>query len=335
MSERVLPAGEHFPLGGVAKKLAVPVPPLLECSTSMFRLAVLDETTSTNEEIKRALEAGEPEGFAVRARRQTGGYGRQGRTWTSPDGGLYLSLLLRPCVKPAQLPTLSLAVSIAVRRALVLLEGLVSPDDILIKWPNDVIVSSVGCRVETGAAIDACVAGAGTTRDIRSVEAGAEAGLESGLENETEYHEAGSPSSLRGLYRKLCGISLEAHAGGICVGIGMNVQNTAAAPLVGRENAPVYLSDLGYAGSIDDIAVAVLQAMGPVYNQWHAAGFASFQDEYESYSFLTNRFAGMLNQSGVLMAEGMVTGVDECGCLLLQSVNGATVAVSSGEAHLR
>lgn len=45
--------------------------------------------------MKRALEAGEPEGLALRARRQTGGYGRQGRAWASPEGGLYLSLLLR------------------------------------------------------------------------------------------------------------------------------------------------------------------------------------------------------------------------------------------------
>ena len=43
-----------------------------------FRLRVLDEVTSTNDEVKRALEAGEPEGLALRARRQTGGYGRQG-----------------------------------------------------------------------------------------------------------------------------------------------------------------------------------------------------------------------------------------------------------------
>ena len=63
-----------------------------------FRLRVLDEVTSTNDEVKRAREAGEPEGLAVSARRQTGGYGRQGRTWASPEGGLYLSLLLRPSV---------------------------------------------------------------------------------------------------------------------------------------------------------------------------------------------------------------------------------------------
>ena len=80
-----------------------------------FRLRELAEVSSTNDVVKRALEAGEPEGLAVRACRQTGGYGRQGRTWTSPEGGLYLSLLLRPRVPSAQLPTLSLVAGLAVR----------------------------------------------------------------------------------------------------------------------------------------------------------------------------------------------------------------------------
>ena len=79
-----------------------------------FRVESLEAVGSTNDEVKRALEAGEPEGLAVRARRQTGGYGRQGRAWASPEGGMYLSLLLRPDVLPAQLPTLSLVTGLAV-----------------------------------------------------------------------------------------------------------------------------------------------------------------------------------------------------------------------------
>ena len=79
-----------------------------------FRVESLEAVGSTNDEVKRALEAGEPEGLAVRARRQTGGYGRQGRAWASPEGGMYLSLLLRPDVPPAQLPTLSLVTGLAV-----------------------------------------------------------------------------------------------------------------------------------------------------------------------------------------------------------------------------
>ena len=105
-----------------------------------FRLRVLDEVTSTNDEVKRALEAGEPEGLAVSARRQTGGYGRQGRTWASPEGGLYLSLLLRPSVDAALLPTLSLVTALAVRRAVAGLLPAEAAESVLVKWPNDLVV---------------------------------------------------------------------------------------------------------------------------------------------------------------------------------------------------
>ncbi|MBQ3106698.1 MAG: biotin--[Eggerthellaceae bacterium] len=108
----------------------------------MFRLRTYDEVSSTNEVVKAALRAGEPEGLAVCARTQTGGYGRQGRVWVSPEGGLYLSLLLRPQVPAEQLSMLSLVVGVAVRRACVSLVGETSSDGILLKWPNDVVCSA-------------------------------------------------------------------------------------------------------------------------------------------------------------------------------------------------
>ena len=106
-----------------------------------FRIALHEEVASTNDEVKRALEAGEPEGLVVRALRQVSGYGRQGRSWTSPEGGLYCSLLLRPQVAPRELPTLSLVVGMAVRRALVALAGARAEEAVRIKWPNDVVVN--------------------------------------------------------------------------------------------------------------------------------------------------------------------------------------------------
>ena len=69
-----------------------------------FRIALHEEVASTNDEVKRALEAGEPEGLVVRALLQVSGYGRQGRSWTSPEGGLYCSLLLRPQGRRANFP---------------------------------------------------------------------------------------------------------------------------------------------------------------------------------------------------------------------------------------
>ena len=111
----------------------------------MFRIEVHDEVTSTNLEVKRALRAGESEGLVVRAYRQSGGYGRQGRSWASPLGGLYCSWLLRPFVSPGQLPTLSLVVALAFRHALASLadEGLLKTLDLFdAEYPGGTFLGS-------------------------------------------------------------------------------------------------------------------------------------------------------------------------------------------------
>lgn len=263
-----------------------------------FRLHTLDETTSTNDEVKRALEAGEPEGLAVRASRQTGGYGRLGRTWASPVGGLYLSLLLRPQVDAVMLPTLSLVTGLAVRRAVVELLPAQTAEKVLVKWPNDLVVLS------------------GTTASLADL--------------------LRQPASESPAYCKLCGISLEAHAGGVCVGIGVNVEAPAKAgeAVVGGKNVPVYLPELGFEGSIDDVAAAILRAYPPLYHAWLSEGFAPLVDEYATHASLTGRSVCMVNRAGEPVAQGTVAAVDEFGRLVLRTPDGALVPVASGEAHL-
>lgn len=254
----------------------------------LFRVRCLEETTSTNDEIKRALEAGEPEGLIVRARRQTGGYGRQGRGWVSPEGGMYMSLLLRPHVEVSTLPTLSLVVSLAVRRAVLSL-SLVHQDGILVKWPNDLVVPF----------------------DCESTE------------------------SIRETYRKLSGISLEVHAHGVCVGIGMNVYQGENAAPVGGGNLPVYLSELGYRRSLDEVSQTVMNEFAPLYLTWQDKGIMPLLDEYRSCMALMGRQVCMLDQTGSVLAEGDVEGVDEVGRLMVRETSGSIRLLSSGEAHLR
>ena len=52
-------------------------------------------TGSTNDDIAALASAGAPEGAWLRAERQTGGKGRQGRAWQSPPGNLHASTLVR------------------------------------------------------------------------------------------------------------------------------------------------------------------------------------------------------------------------------------------------
>ncbi|WP_165053024.1 MULTISPECIES: biotin--[acetyl-CoA-carboxylase] ligase [unclassified Adlercreutzia] len=268
----------------------------------MFRLRTYDEVTSTNDLVKRALEEGEPEGLAVGARVQTAGYGRQGRAWKSPEGGMYVSLLLRPQVPPAQLPTLSLVVGMAVRRALVALAP-GAAERVKIKWPNDVVCTSA-----------------------RAAE--------------------GAPLRLS----KLCGISLESHAGGICVGIGVNVllPRDAGAPAVGGKNVPAYLSELvadasGAPGAPDErsapdipaVRAAVLEALSELYLAWTAHGFGPLLPEYAAHAALDGLRVSVENLDGSPVAEGVARGVDAWGRLLVEPpLGGDFVAVSSGEAHI-
>ncbi|MBQ9043673.1 MAG: biotin--[Eggerthellaceae bacterium] len=116
----------------------------------MYRIERFDTVVSTNELVKHGIEMGYDEGLVCRAAEQVGGYGRQGRSWSSPRGGLYQSILLRPDVPAEQLPTLSLVVALSVRRALLSVAALMS-DEVQVKWPNDVVCAKgklVGISME-------------------------------------------------------------------------------------------------------------------------------------------------------------------------------------------
>ena len=68
---------------------------------SPFSVRVLPETDSTNDALKRLPDA--PHGTVLVTGRQTAGRGRQGRPFVSPEGGVYISVLLRPAVPAAEL----------------------------------------------------------------------------------------------------------------------------------------------------------------------------------------------------------------------------------------
>jgi len=82
---------------------------------------------------------GSPEGTLVVAETQTKGRGRLGRSWISPKyKGIYLSLILKPEILPAQSPVITLLVSISICEAIKEITGL----DAKIKWPNDIFIQN-------------------------------------------------------------------------------------------------------------------------------------------------------------------------------------------------
>ncbi|MGQ9582443.1 MAG: biotin--[acetyl-CoA-carboxylase] ligase [Thermoplasmatota archaeon] len=103
---------------------------------SGWRIVSFAAIDSTNRKAREMAEAGEPEGAVVVAGAQTEGRGRLGRSWISPVGGLWFSVLLRPDVAPEHAPKLGLIAGASVAAAL---RGLYSLNARL-RWPNDVLV---------------------------------------------------------------------------------------------------------------------------------------------------------------------------------------------------
>lgn len=102
-----------------------------------FDIDVLDRCDSTNAVLLDRAERGAPSGTVVAAREQTAGRGRRGRTWVSaPDDSLTFSLLWRFPAGTAP-AGLSLAVGVAVARAVTKVGA---GETVRLKWPNDVLL---------------------------------------------------------------------------------------------------------------------------------------------------------------------------------------------------
>jgi len=100
-----------------------------------YQIQHFEALDSTNKEVLRQAESDAAEGLVVVANRQTDGKGRLGRTWFTIDQALALSVLLRPNIKPGDIPKLSLVTAVAVHEALTLFVPNVG-----IKWPNDLLI---------------------------------------------------------------------------------------------------------------------------------------------------------------------------------------------------
>jgi BirA family biotin operon repressor/biotin-[acetyl-CoA-carboxylase] ligase len=95
----------------------------------------LETATSTQDIAAQLARDGAASGTVVIAETQTAGRGRKARQWYSPPGvNLYLTVILRPKIIPAELPRVSLAAGLAVAQTL----DSVAPGMVQLKWPNDV-----------------------------------------------------------------------------------------------------------------------------------------------------------------------------------------------------
>lgn len=125
----------------------------------MTTIRTIPETGSTNADLADLARTGLPEAVWLRAERQTGGRGRQGRAWVSPLGNFYASTLVR--LRPTDPPPASLGLVAAVALEEVASLYLCSRESgsterqawsnppvlspvrehgLVLKWPNDLLL---------------------------------------------------------------------------------------------------------------------------------------------------------------------------------------------------
>jgi len=135
----------------------------VEARRQLRSLTVLPEVDSTNRFMLEREDSGESGVRACVAETQTAGRGRRGRGWHSPFGAnLYLSVLRRFALAPESLPGLSLAVGVAVARAM----GLLGVQGVALKWPNDI---QLGGEKLGGILLEMSTVGAGSCRVVAGI----------------------------------------------------------------------------------------------------------------------------------------------------------------------
>jgi BirA family biotin operon repressor/biotin-[acetyl-CoA-carboxylase] ligase len=105
-----------------------PIPPIAH-------LAAID---STNAEALRCARAGGRGPLWIVAAQQTAGRGRRGRSWVSPPGNLYATLLLTDPAPAAAASQLGFVAGLALHDAAVAAAP-VSASRLALKWPNDLL----------------------------------------------------------------------------------------------------------------------------------------------------------------------------------------------------
>ncbi len=93
----------------------------------------IKETESTNTIAKELIVKGAPNGTLVIADRQSAGRGRRGKSFFSPDGGIYMSIIVRECDSVPYTVCAASAVCRALRSF---------GTDAKIKWVNDIFIDN-------------------------------------------------------------------------------------------------------------------------------------------------------------------------------------------------
>ena len=253
------------------------------------------ETGSTNADAMALARQGAPEGIVLVADHQTAGRGRAGRTWTAPPGaGLLLSVLLRPPAAVVDLCTM--AVAVAAADAVEQVAGFAPR----LKWPNDLVWPG------DGSGADRKLAGI-----LAEADWPASSSISSGWKPPADHERAV-----------------------VVVGIGLNVHWPAELPddLADIAVAMNHVTDVPV--DREDLLIALLSALGPVYQALLAGDRSSLVAAWRACSATLGRRVRI--DAGPVEVEGTAVDITDDGHLVVETLDGERRTFSVGDVvHLR
>jgi BirA family biotin operon repressor/biotin-[acetyl-CoA-carboxylase] ligase len=229
---------------------------------------------STNLRAFKLAGEGASEGTALVADSQTHGRGRMQRTWLSPPAvNLYTSLILRPALAAAISSPLTIMAGVAVAE---LLAGY-CPQQVRLKWPNDVLVNN----------------------------------------------------------KKVSGILTEIKTTGkevefVIIGIGINInmqKNDFSPPL--DEIATSLKIEMGKTIDRVELTVKLYEKIEKFYQLLLRERIEPIRELWLSYAQLLNKHVEVT--FGGEVYQGMVTGMDDAGALIISSERGEQRRVIAGD----
>jgi BirA family biotin operon repressor/biotin-[acetyl-CoA-carboxylase] ligase len=276
------------------------------------------ETGSTNDDMAALARAGAAEGLWLRAERQTGGRGRQGRGWHSPAGNLYASTLVRLRQGDPTAPTLALVAAVALHE---------TAETWLINSPPGLPggagggPSSARSSLRSLPPMSRSPCPPDRVADVRGTSAPAHP-LPEAREGKVMIK---WPNDLVAGDAKLAGILLERFEEAVVIGFGANL----ACHPQGLDRLATDLAAL--AGAAPDPA-AFLEMLAERFGRWLARWRA------QGVAPLRARWLKAAHPIGTALStaqgEGLFDGLDETGALRLRLADGSSRVIHAGDVFL-
>jgi len=275
-----------------------------------FQVTWHAELASTNTHLRdRAVaDPNLPSGTVIAARCQTAGRGRHNRSWiTEPGRDLAFSFLWRGQMPPETLPSLLMAASLAVADAL----GAFGVDA-RCKWPNDALARNrkiCGILAEFVPRKNENGGGEGRA-SARPQVCNAGSGRAEARPSQTVF-------------------LLQNMEQAAVVGIGVNINMTAAEAAAIDRPATSVLIETGKSWPIESVLAAILDRLAGRVAQWEQGGFEGLRRDWERY--VVGLGLPVVIEQDDQRKAGVLAGFDTHGALRLRHKNGEEDIVLLGD----